>query len=86
MGSGPGCDAEFLFGCDILGTTEGHIPRHAKMYRNFQDEYNRLQIERENAFKEFYDDVKSGSFPEQKHILNIDEKELDIFLNNLEKR
>ena len=86
MGSGPGCDAEFLFGCDILGTTEGKIPRHAKMYRNFQNEFKRLQIERENAFKEFYDDVQSGSFPESKHILNIDEKELDIFLNNLEKR
>ena len=65
---------------------EGKIPRHAKMYRNFQNEFNRLQIERENAFKEFYDDVQSGSFPESKHILNIDEKELDIFLNNLEKR
>ena len=86
MGSGAGCDAEFLFGCDILGATKGHIPRHAKIYRNFQKEFERLQIERENAFKEFYDDVQSGSFPEEKHILKIDEKELDIFLNNLEKR
>jgi 3-methyl-2-oxobutanoate hydroxymethyltransferase len=35
MGSGPGCDVEYVFACDILGTTSGHIPRHAKKYRDF---------------------------------------------------
>ena len=25
MGSGPGCDVEYVFGCDILGSTKGHI-------------------------------------------------------------
>jgi len=86
MGSGPGCDAEFLFGCDILGTTAERIPRHAKMYRNFNEEYKKLQKERENAFQEFYNDVQLGSFPEQKHIISIEENELDKFLNELEKR
>ena len=86
MGSGPGCDAEFLFGCDILGLTEGHIPRHAKVYRDFQKEYKKLQIERENAFQEFYNDVQNGAFPEKKNIVEIAEDELDKFLNNLEKR
>ena len=86
MGSGPGCDVEYVFGCDILGTTKGRIPRHAKKYRDFQQEFARLQIERENAFKEFYDDVHSGIFPEKKNIVEIEENELDIFLNNLEKR
>ena len=86
MGSGPGCDAEFLFGCDILGLTEGHIPRHAKVYRNFQKEYEKLQRERENAFQEFYNDVQNGAFPEKKNIVEIAEDELDKFLNNLEKR
>ncbi len=86
MGSGPGCDAEFLFGCDILGLTEGHIPRHAKVYRDFQKEYKKLQRERENAFQEFYNDVQNGAFPEKKNIVEIAEDELDKFLNNLEKR
>jgi len=31
-------------------------------------------------------ELPSGSFPEEKHILKIDDKELDTFLNNLEKR
>ena len=86
MGSGPGCDAEFLFGCDILGLTKGHIPRHAKVYRDFQKEYKKLQRERENAFQEFYNDVQNGAFPEKKNIVEIAEDELDKFLNNLEKR
>tara|TARA_B100000965_G_scaffold342182_1_gene311284 strand:+ start:68 stop:898 length:831 start_codon:yes stop_codon:yes gene_type:complete len=86
MGSGPGCDAEFLFGCDVLGITDDHIPRHAKKYRNFKKEYSRLQKEREDAFQEFYNDVQSGNFPENKHIIEIEENELDKFLNNLEKR
>jgi len=86
MGSGPGCDVEYVFGCDILGTTKGRIPRHAKKYRDFQIEFDRLQRERENAFQEFYNDVQTGVFPEKKNIVEINEKELDIFLNNLEKR
>ena len=86
MGSGSGCDVEYIFGCDILGATKGHIPRHAKKYRDFQQEFARLQVERENAFKEFYDDVHSGDFPEKKNVVEINENELDIFLNKIEKR
>ena len=86
LGSGSGCDVQYLFACDILGTTHGKIPRHAKKYRDFQKEFDRLQRERENAFQEFYDDVQTGAFPEKKNIVEINEKELDIFLNDLEKR
>ena len=85
MGSGSGCDAEFLFGCDILGTTEGYIPRHAKQYRNFNEEYKKLQKERENAFQEFYNDVQSGSFPEQKHIIALKKMNWINFSMNLRK-
>ena len=61
MGSGPGCDVEYLFGCDVLLSTTGHVPRHSKSYRNFLKEFERLQKEREDAFQEFYDDVHSGA-------------------------
>ena len=86
LGSGSGCDVQYLFACDILGTTHGKIPRHAKKYRDFQKEFDRLQRERENAFQEFYHDVQSGAFPEKKNIVEINKKELDTFLNNLEKK
>ena len=84
MGSGPGCDVEYVFGCDILGTTKGRIPRHAKKYRDFIEEFARLLHERETAFQEFYNDVHYGAFPAQTNVVELNEKELAIFLTNLE--
>ena len=86
LGSGSGCDVQYLFGCDILLTTKGYIPRHSKSYRNFLQEFERLQKEREDAFQEFYNDVQLGNFPEKKHTVEIHENELNNFLNKLEKR
>jgi 3-methyl-2-oxobutanoate hydroxymethyltransferase len=80
MGSGPGCDAQYLFAEDILGENRGHMPRHAKVYRNFAAEYDRLQAERTKAFSEFRADVASGAFPEAGQVVRMDPRELDAFL------
>jgi 3-methyl-2-oxobutanoate hydroxymethyltransferase len=73
LGSGSGCDSQFLFSDDILGDYEERIPRHAKAYRNFLKEHQRLQQERIAAFKEYADDVTSGRFPEKRHLVAIDD-------------
>ena len=39
-----------------------------------------------DAFQEFYNDVQGGVFPDKKNVVEIDKKELDIFLNSLEKK
>ena len=39
-----------------------------------------------DAFQEFYNDVQEGVFPNKKNFVEIDKKELDIFLNSLEKK
>src|SRR3954467_13083746 len=59
LGSGNGCDTQFLFSDDILGDYDERIPRHAKAYRNFRLEYQRLQNERIAAFKEYAADVSN---------------------------
>jgi 3-methyl-2-oxobutanoate hydroxymethyltransferase len=74
LGSGGGCDSQFLFSDDILSDYAERIPRHAKSYRNFLKEYKRLQEERVAAFKEYADDVKSGRFPEARHLVDMDEE------------
>lgn len=84
MGAGAGCDAQYLFAEDILGYTEGRVPRHAKIYRDFTAEYARLQAERVAAFEEFAADVASGAYPEQKHLVRMDPTELDSFRKGLE--
>jgi 3-methyl-2-oxobutanoate hydroxymethyltransferase len=83
MGSGPGCDAQYLFAEDILGTNRGHLPRHAKVYRNFAAEEDRLQRERVAAFREFIADVKGGAYPEDRHVVTMTAEERDRFLSGL---
>jgi 3-methyl-2-oxobutanoate hydroxymethyltransferase len=84
MGSGPGCDAQYLFAEDILGTNRGHLPRHAKVYRDFAAEEDRLQRERVAAFGEFIADVSSGAYPEDRHVVRMPTEELDDFISKLD--
>ena len=83
MGAGPGCDAQYLFAEDILGQNRSHLPRHAKVYRNFAAEYDRLQTERIAAFAEFRADVASGAFPEARHVVTMDAAEHESFLKGI---
>lgn len=73
LGSGPGCDTQFLFSDDILGDYEERPPRHAKAYRDFAGEYRRLQQERVAAFQEYAEDVRAGRFPEAGHLVEMEE-------------
>lgn len=63
MGSGAGCDVQYLFAVDVLGETKGRVPRHARVYDNLAAEYARLQDRRVTAFSAFAADVAGGSFP-----------------------
>lgn len=79
LGSGTGCDTQFLFSDDLLGEYEERLPRHAKAYRDFLSEYRRLQQERVAAFREYVADVKEGRFPEARHLVEMDEAEFEAF-------
>jgi len=83
MGAGPGCDAQYLFAEDILGANRGHMPRHAKVYRNFAAELDRLQAERIAAFREFATDVAQGAYPQPQHVVSMDAGEREAFLKNI---
>jgi 3-methyl-2-oxobutanoate hydroxymethyltransferase len=72
LGSGPGCDTQFLFSDDILGDYDERPPRHAKAYRNFAAEHRRLQQERLEAFREYIVDVQESRFPERAHLVEME--------------
>jgi 3-methyl-2-oxobutanoate hydroxymethyltransferase len=74
LGSGGGCDTQFLFSDDILGDYDERLPRHAKAYRNFLEENRRLQQERIAAFGEYIADVQEGRFPESGHLVEMKEE------------
>ena len=86
MGAGPGGDAQYLFAEDVLGYTRGHRPRHAKVYRNFRSELDRLQKERIAAFSEFAADVKSGAYPAPEHMVEVEDKEFSEFMKRIDKK
>ncbi|HIG27651.1 MAG TPA: ketopantoate hydroxymethyltransferase [Verrucomicrobiales bacterium] len=86
LGSGSGCDTQFLFSDDILGDYGERLPRHAKAYRDFLSEYRRLQEERVAAFREYSSDVKEGRFPEIGHLVSMDEALLKQVQKDVEGR
>jgi 3-methyl-2-oxobutanoate hydroxymethyltransferase len=67
LGSGAGCDAQYLFASDILGTTRGHVPRHAKGYIDITPDLERLQAKRIEAMSAFRRDVATGAYPAPEH-------------------
>lgn len=85
MGAGAGGDAQYLFAEDVLGYTRGHRPRHAKSYRDFRAEYDRLQRERVAAFGEFIRDVDDGAYPAEEHLVPIADTEFAEFMRRIDR-
>lgn len=85
LGSGPSCDTQFLFSDDILGDYPDRLPRHAKAYRNFLAEYERLQKERIAAFSEYIADVKEGRFPERSNLVEMKPDVLKKLIRSVEE-
>jgi 3-methyl-2-oxobutanoate hydroxymethyltransferase len=85
LGSGPGCDGQFLFSADMLGfyeprypgmgkPYEGRLPRHAKRYTNLFEEAKR-------GFAAFKDEVERGEFPSAKHLIKVDTSVVQEFVS-----
>jgi 3-methyl-2-oxobutanoate hydroxymethyltransferase len=84
LGSGQDCDVTYLFSADLLGENRGHIPRHARVYRNFAQQRDRLQQERIAAYREYIDDINIKSFPQAEHSVVINDHEFEAFLNSVD--
>jgi 3-methyl-2-oxobutanoate hydroxymethyltransferase len=85
LGSGSGCDTQFLFSDDILGDYDERLPRHAKAYRDFRAEHERLQNERIAAFGEYVADVETGRFPESTNLIEMEDEVLQAFIGSFDE-
>lgn len=85
IGSGPGADIQYLFGCDILGEP-GRKPRHARSWDNFAAEYDRLQDRRIAAFAAFRTASLTGDYPALQESVHAPETEVTAFANWLEQK
>ena len=77
MGSGPACDGQYLFSCDLLGLNDGRYPRHSVKYANFfQDSIG--------VFERYKQDVTSGAYPAKGHQIQITDEEFESFSNGID--
>ena len=70
IGAGPGCDGQVQIINDILGSTSGYIPKHAKQYAQLANIIK-------NALTEYQNEVKAGDFPTEPQSFPIEESVLD---------
>jgi 3-methyl-2-oxobutanoate hydroxymethyltransferase len=72
IGAGPHCDGQVLVYHDLLGLTEGHLPRFVKRYAN-------LSREIRDALEAYAAEVRSGAFPGEEHTYEMPAEELAEF-------
>ena len=77
IGAGVDCDGQVLVYHDLLGLTEGHLPRFVKRYANLSGEIR-------DALAAYAREVRSGAFPEEQHTYAMPADELDNFESALE--
>jgi 3-methyl-2-oxobutanoate hydroxymethyltransferase len=66
IGAGINCDGQVQVITDILGSTVGYIPKHAKQYAKLSDIMS-------GAVAAYYEEVKSGEFPTEAQSFPMDE-------------
>ena len=72
IGAGRETDGQVLVYHDLLGLTEGHLPRFVKRYAN-------LSREIRDALEAYAEDVRAGTFPGDEHTYEMSEDELETF-------
>jgi len=72
IGAGASCDGQVLVYHDLLGLTEGHLPRFVKRYAN-------LSREIRDALETYASEVRSGAFPGSEHTYAMAEDEREAF-------
>jgi len=72
IGAGRACDGQVLVYHDLLGLTEGHLPRFVKRYAN-------LSREIRDALEHYAEEVRAGTFPEDEHTYEMPDEELERF-------
>jgi 3-methyl-2-oxobutanoate hydroxymethyltransferase len=79
IGAGPDCDGQVLVYHDLLGLTEGHLPRFVKRYAN-------LSREIRDALEAYAEEVRAGTFPEDEPTYEMPDEELERFRSSRSPR
>ena len=78
IGAGSGCDGQVLVTQDLLGLFEQFQPKFVKVFGDAKPLI-------ETALHAYAEDVKSGSFPEEKHTFHMPDAEWEDFIDQAER-
>jgi len=79
IGAGVGTDGQILLCYDLLGVFTDFKPKFTKRYTNLTE----VAV---GGIKQYVEEVKAGTFPDDDHSYTVNEKEYDRFLTLVEKR
>ena len=77
IGAGVGCDGQVLVTHDLLGLFDRFTPKFVKKYANFHSEMQK-------AFADYIEDVETKRFPAAEHTVEMDDREWEGLLKELE--
>jgi 3-methyl-2-oxobutanoate hydroxymethyltransferase len=77
IGAGAGCDGQVLVTHDLLGLFDRFTPKFVKKYANFHKEMQK-------AFADYIEDVETKRFPAPEHTVEMDDKEWEGLLKEIE--
>ena len=77
IGAGVGCDGQVLVTHDLLGLFDRFTPKFVKKYANFHNEMQK-------AFADYIEDVETKRFPAAEHTVEMDDREWEGLLKELE--
>ncbi len=64
IGAGPGCDGQIIVFHDLVGLSDGHLPKFVKSYLDLHG----LILQ---ALKEYSQEVREGKFPDESHSYHL---------------
>lgn len=70
IGAGPYCDGQILVFHDLVGYSDGYLPKFVKKYADIHQLISR-------AVKEYIDDVREGRFPDSEHSYHFQSKKIE---------
>jgi 3-methyl-2-oxobutanoate hydroxymethyltransferase len=76
IGAGRETDGQVLVYHDLLGLTEGHLPRFVKRYAS-------LSREIRDALEHYAEEVRDGTFPGDEHTYEMADEELERFRSTI---
>ncbi len=75
IGAGPYCDGQILVFHDLVGLSDGHLPKFVKRYLD-------LHQLLKQAVSDYAEDVRTGNFPDDKHSYHLGPNKVEELTKN----